>query len=156
MGHFPRELDKAWVARRRELGRELSEEEGQRVEVELFEHWVAAVRFDELIRRVHSVFDVEGGTHELAVLGYALRQKKDAQRIHALFQGLISRRRKAFWESWPQASAGHVGQMVLAAQRLAAAMEVYLEYFHSLSSLGLEAEAGQLREEMRKLQMREK
>lgn len=154
MGNFPKELDSAWRKRRKELGRELTGEEGEQLEGELFESWVDAGRYDELIRRIHHEFDVEGGAHECAVLGYALREAKDAERLHTLFRGLISRRTKAFWESWPAAESGHVGHMLLASQRMTSAMESFLEYFHSLTTLGLKEESEQLRLDMLAFQTR--
>ncbi len=156
MGNFPKERDTAWRKRRKELGRDLTNEEGEQLEGELFEAWVDAGRYDELIRRIHHEFDVEGGAHECAVLGYALREAKDAGRLHTLFRGLISRRTKAFWESWPSAESGHVGHMLLASQRMASAMESFLEYFHSLTSLGLQEQSEKLRAEMHSFQSRVK
>lgn len=154
MGSFPSELDSAWRKRKKELGRELTRHEGKHLEGELFESWVEARRYDELIRRIHHEYDVGGGLHECAVLGYALREIKDVERIHTLFRGLISRRTKAFWKSWPAAASGHVGHMLLASQRMASAMETYLEYFHSLTALALQSESEQLRAEMITFQAR--
>lgn len=154
MGTFPKELDQVWRQRRKELGRELTASEGIDVEGALFESWVDAERFDELIRRIHSVYDVEGGVHEIAVLGYALRERKDVPRIHSLFRGLLSRRLKSFWKAWRTAEEGHIGGMLLAAQRCASAMEAYVEYYHSLWAVDLGEECDRLQQEMLALQQR--
>jgi hypothetical protein len=154
MGSFPSEFDSAWRKRKKELGRELSSQEGEQVEGELFESWIASRRYDELIRRIHHEYGVEGGLHECAVLGYALREAGDVERIRTLFSGLISRRTKAFWDSWPSAETGHVAQMLLASQRMASTMETYLEYFHSLTALDMQSESEQVRSDMIALQTR--
>ena len=154
MGTFNSELDSAWRKRKAELGRDVTQCEGEHIEGELFDSWVAARRFDELIKRIHRVHDVCGGSRECAVLGYALREERDIQRLHTLFRGLLNRRTKAFWDSWPAAESGHIGQMVLASQRMASAMETYLEYFHSFTFLGMLPESEELRVEMMSFQAR--
>ena len=156
MGSFPKELDSAWRKRESVLGRELSGEEGTVVEGKLFEAWIAAGRYDELIRRIHSIHAVEGGLTDIIVLGYSLREKRDIERIHALFRGLLNRRLKAFWSSWPYALQGHVGHMVAASKSASATMEVYLEYFHSLTTVGLAQESDALHIEMLAFQARER
>lgn len=156
MGKFTAEFEKAYAKRQRELGRDLTQLESEIVEEELFKNWIDQGRFDELIRRIHSEYGVEGGVGECAILGYTLREQKDARHIHALFQGLITRRTRAFWEFWPKAQTGHIGSMLTAAQRMANAMESYLEYFISLKAIGLDDEAELLRAEMLAFQARER
>jgi hypothetical protein len=156
MGNFPKELDSAWRQWQREVGRELTDAEGVAVEEGLFQSWVDQERYDELIRRIHSEYDVEGGEQQIMILGYALRKAKDVARIHLLFQGLVSRRLKSFWSAWRKAEHGHVGSMLLAAQRYAAAMHAYLEYYQSVWSLGLNDECSRIQAEMVALQQRQK
>ena len=155
MGTFPRELDQVVGRRMKELGRVLTKEESQIVEVELFESWIDAERYDELIRRIHAVYDREGGHEECVVLGHALQEKRDIERIDALFQGLIKRRVKAFWSNWELAKSGHPGHMHGCAKQSADALEAYLEYYIRLANLGLEDRKERVRQEMLAFQARE-
>lgn len=156
MGKFPTELESAYRKQSRELGRDLTQLEIAILEEQLFNQWIEQGRIDELIRRIHSEYGVEGGERECFILGYALREQKDALHIHALFQGLIARRTKAFWAFWTEAQTGHTGAMLGAAKRMASAMESYLEYFVSLKALQLDDEAELLRAEMLTFQARER
>lgn len=156
MGKFPRELDKAYGRRMRELGRVLTKEEGDVLEAEVFQAWVAAGRYDELIRRMHAIHDINGGHEECVVLGNALQQAGDIARIEELFRGLIKRRTKAFWASWDQARAGHPGHMLGCARQAAEVMDVYLEYYIRVANLGLDDLKEQLRVEMLAFQARER
>lgn len=152
---FPRELDKLVGRRMKELGRTLTREESEVVEAELFQSWVAARRYDELIRRIHAIHDRSGGHEECIILGHALEEAGDLKRIDALFRGLINRRVKAFWENWERALSGHPGHMHGCARQAADAMEVYLEYYTRLANLGQEDQKEALRNEMLAFQARE-
>jgi len=154
MASFGVEYERAWVARSRALGRELTPQEAQEVQGLLFQSWIDAGRLDELIRTVHANHGRDGGLVDIIVLGHHLRQTRDEARIHALFGGLVSRRVKAFHQWWPRASTGHVGCMRDAARASAEAMDAYAEYFISLDSLGLLAQKEALREEMLRFQQR--
>lgn len=154
MPSFSVEYERLWSRRAREVGRELTTEEARRLEGELFQAWIDAERFDELIRTIHANHGHSGGAEDIVVLGYHLRERQDEARIHELFGGLISRRVKAFYQWWPRAVEGHVGGMRDAARACAEAMDVYTEYFISLDSLGLHEEKERLREEMRQFQAR--
>ena len=156
MGTFPRELDQVVGRRMKELGRVLTKEESAIVEAKLFDEWIDAGRYDELIRRIHAVYDREGGHVECVVLGHALQEKRDIERIDALFQGLIKRRVKAFWSNWELAKSGHPGHMHGCARQSASAMEAYLEYYIRLANLGLEDRKEQVRHEMLAFQARER
>jgi hypothetical protein len=156
MATFSAEFEKLWAKRSKDLGRDLTSEESAVLRSELFHLWIDDGRLDDLIRTVHANHGRDGGLEEIIVLGYHLRETKDADRIHALFRGLISRRVKAFYDWWPRASTGHVGCMKDAARAMAEAMDAYTEYFISLHKLGLQVECDQLREEMKKFQAREK
>jgi hypothetical protein len=140
----------------KELGRVLFKEESDALEGELFESWVAAKRYDELIRRMHAIYDRDGGLEECIVLGIALQEAGDYERIDALFQGLISRRVKAFWANWERASSGHPGHMRGCAKQASDAMEVYLEYYIRLANLGQHEKKEALLAEMLAFQARER
>ena len=155
VGTFPKEIDKAVARRMKELGRVLTIEESEVVHAELFQDWVNAERYDELIRRIHALYDREGGREECVILGHALQEAKDTVRIDALFQGLIKRRVKAFWSNWELAKSGHPGHMHGCARQSASAMEAYLEYYIRLANLGLEDRKEQVRHEMLAFQARE-
>ena len=155
MGSFPRELDVVVGRRMKEFGRTLTRQESEVAEAELFQRWVNAGRYDELIRRIHAVYDREGGHEECVVLGHALQQAGDVERIEALFQGLIKRRVKAFWSNWELAKSGHPGHMLGCAKQSASAMETYLEYYIRVANLGLEERKEQLRQEMLAFQARD-
>jgi hypothetical protein len=153
---FPRELDKAFARRMKELGRDLTREEGEVLEGKLFESWIEAGRYDELICRMHAVYDREGGLVECVVLGEALQKAGDIARIDALFQGLIKRRANAFWANWKQAQAGHPGHMRGCARQAAELMDVYLEYYIRAANLGLDDRKDQIRQKMLAFQARER
>lgn len=156
MSTFPRELDRLVGRRMKELGRTLTREESVVVEAELFQSWVAAQRYDELIRRMHAIYDRSGGHEECVVLGHALQAAGDLERIETLFRGLINRRVKAFWANWELAQSGHPGHMHGCARQAADAMEVYLEYYIRLANLGCEDQKEALRQEMLAFQARER
>lgn len=156
MSTFPKELDKLIGRRMKELGRVLFKEESDALEGELFEDWVAAKRYDELIRRMHAIYDRDGGLEECIVLGIALQEAGDSERIDTLFRGLINRRVKAFWANWEHALSGHPGHMHGCAKQAADAMEVYLEYYIRLANLGRHEQKEALRGEMLAFQARER
>lgn len=156
MSKFAKELDKAYGRRMKELGRVLTKEESDVLEAELFHEWVVAGRYDELIRRMHAVYDVGGGHEECIVLGNALQQAGDVARIDDLFRGLIKRRTRAFWSNWDQAQAGHPGHMLGCAKQAAEVMDAYLEYYIRIANLGLEDQKERLRQEMLAFQARER
>jgi hypothetical protein len=92
MPSFASELNAAWRKRATELGRDPTQEEGEVIEAELVEAWISAQRFDELITRFLSEYGREGGNLDLIILGHALRQRKDAARIHKLFRSVVNNR----------------------------------------------------------------
>jgi hypothetical protein len=92
MPFFASELNAAWRKRAKELGRDPTPEEGEVIEAELVEAWISAQRFDELITRFLSEYGREGGNLDLIILGHALRQRKDAARIHKLFRSVVNNR----------------------------------------------------------------
>lgn len=145
MPSFGAELDRRCAQSVRALGRELRGDEIDRLEGELFEQWIAAGRLDELIRSVLARFGTDGGQPEIITLAHHLRKTGDAARIHALFEGLLSRRVRACYRWWKQAETGHLGAMQAAARAAAEAMDAYIEYFHSLHALGGRAGRGRLR-----------
>jgi hypothetical protein len=154
MPTFSAELDKACARAAREAGRDLAADEITRIEGQLFEDWIAAGRQDELIRTVLARYGRDGGLVDIITLGQHLRETRDGARIHALFGQLLSRRVKAFFEWWPQAADGHLGCMQASARAAAAAMDVFIEYFHSRHALGLDAGCDAVREAMLRLQSR--
>lgn len=154
MPSFSVEYERLWSQRARALGRDLTAEEARQLEGELFQAWIDAERFDELIRTIHANHGHSGGGEDIVVLGYHLRERKDRDRIHQFLGGLISRRVKAFYQWWPKAEEGHIGSMREAARASAEAMDAYSEYYISLDSLGLHDEKERLREEMRQFQAR--
>lgn len=156
MGAFPRELERAYARRMKELGRVLTSDEGEVLEAELFQSWVSAGRHDELIRRMHAVHDREGGREEIIVLGHALQAAGDVERIDTLFLGLIDRRARAFWANWPLAESGHPGHMAGCARQAASTLEVYLEYYVRLAGLGLDDRKERVRREMLAFQARDR
>lgn len=156
MTSFPNELDKLIGRRMKELGRVLYREESDAMEGQLFESWIAAGRYDALIRRIHSTYGCEGGHEECAVLGFALQEAGDLARMDTLFRGLINRRVKSFWTNWDQALSGHAGWMHVCAKQAAAAMEAYLEYYNRLANLRLDEQKEALRAEMLAFQARER
>jgi len=156
MSTFPKELDTLIGRRMKELGRVLFKEESDALEGELFQSWVAAKRYDELIRRMHAVYDREGGLEECIVLGIALQEAGDSERIDTLFRGLINRRVKAFWANWDAALSGHPGHMRGCAKQASDAMEVYLEYYIRLANLGQQEKKEALRDEMLAFQARQR
>ena len=155
MPTFSVELARLSAQRAKELGRELREEECRMLDGQLFQAWIDAGRIDDLIRTVLTNFGRDGGREEIVVLGYHLRETKDAVRVHTFFRALISRRVKAFHEWWPRAAEGHVGCMRESARASAEAMDAYTEYFISLDKLGLLTEREELRAEMKRFQARE-
>lgn len=155
MATFSAELERLWKQRSKERGRPLTPEESRTLEGELFQAWMDAGRIDDLIRTILANWGRDGGLQDIIVLGHHLRATRDEAHIHLLFRGLLSRRVKAFYEWWPKASDGNVGHMQSAARAAAEAMDIYVEYFISLDTLGLMAEREALREEMRRFQARE-
>jgi hypothetical protein len=155
MPTFSVEFEQLWARRAKELGRNLSGQEGTELEGHLFQSWIEAGRIDELIRTVLANHGRDGGLHDIVVLGHHLRETKDERRVHEFFGGLISRRVKAFYQWWPRAQEGHAGCMRDAARASAEAMDAYVEYFISLDALGLIEQKEQLREEMKRFQARE-
>jgi hypothetical protein len=153
---FPKEFDAVVGRRMKELGRVLTREESEALEAGLFHDWVDAGRYDELIRRMHAVYEREGGLEECIVLGKALQEARDVERIDTLFSGLISRRVKAFWSNWALAESGHPGHMHGCARQSASALEAYLEYYSRLANLGLDDRKEQVRHEMLAFQARER
>lgn len=156
MSTFSKELDKLIGRRMKELGRVLFKEESDALEGELFQSWVAAERYDELIRHMHAVYNRDGGLEECIVMGIALQDAGDSVRIDTLFRGLINRRVKAFWANWEDALSGHPGHMRGCAQQASDALEVYLEYYIRLSNLGLHERKDALLAEMLAFQARER
>lgn len=156
MGTFPKELDKWFGRRMKELGRSLSSEEGEILEAELFKSWVEAERYDELILRIHAIYDRAGGREECIILCHALQEDRDIERIDTLFCGLVKRWVKAFWANWEQAQSGHPGHMHGCAKQAADVMEVYLEHYIRVANLGLEERMLALRQEMLAFQARER
>lgn len=156
MSKFETAHDLAWQKLAKELGRDPTRDESDRLEGELFDRWIAERRFDDLIRHVQEAYELEGGQVDLAVLGKGLRDAGEVDRVHTLFRGMLRARSRAFWQSWPEAQKGHLGHMVAAAKHYAATMQAYGEYWHNLWSLGLEAEREALRAEMLRFQAREK
>lgn len=156
MGSFATEFDALWRERSQALGRTPTAREDEDLACELFERWVAAGRFDEAIRRVHREYGLEGGLHECIVLGHALRAAGDGARLDTLFEGLLARRKKAFWQSWPKAEAGDIAHMLRAARLAAEAMTVFGEYTHSLRTLGRDEAAAALHRDMLAFQARQR
>ena len=154
MASFSVELDVLLRKRQAELGRELTGDELEVAEGELYRAWLHAERFDELITKFLYEHGRDGGLVDCIVLGNALRKAQDVDRIHKLFRSLVTRRTNAFWQSWPKAAKGHIGHMRDAARYMAAAMDAFTEYFISLDALGLVAEKEALRAEMLALQDR--
>ncbi|MBH9553192.1 hypothetical protein [Inhella gelatinilytica] len=154
MASYSVEFERLWAQRAKDLGRDLTPDETKRLDGELFQAWIDAGRLDELIRTILANFGRDGGLIEIVELGHHLRETRDRARIDTLFRGLISRRVKAFHDWWPRAEEGHIGCMQAAARASAEAMDVYLEYFHSLDTLGLEAERDAVRAEALRFQQR--
>lgn len=117
---------------------------------------MSSQRYDELIRRVHAIYDRDGGHEECVVLGHALQEAGDLERIDTLFRGLINRRVKAFWSNWELAQSGHPGHMHGCAKQAADALQAYLEYYIRLANLGLEERKEALRQEMLAFQARKR
>jgi len=155
MASFSAELDALCRRQAREQGRDLAVDEIDRLEGELFNAWLASGRVDALARLLLHRFGRDGGLVEIVSLGHHLRKTRDEARIHSFFNALLSRRIKAFYGWWPKASQGHLGSMQSAARAAAETMDVYIEYFHSLHALGLEAGCEQLRDGMRRFQARD-
>lgn len=155
MPSFSTEFERLYATTAKPLGRALTSEEKRALEGELFASWIKAGRIAELIRMIHANYGRDGGLDDIIVLGYHLREARDAEHIHLLFRGLITRRVKAYYEWWPRAAEGHVGCIQTAARAMAEAMDAYIEYFVSLDKLGLDVEREALREEMKRFQARE-
>lgn len=155
MASFSVEFERTWLRRAKELGRDLTTEERATLEAAQFQEWIDTNRLDELIRMIHANYGREGGLDDIQALGYHLRKTSDIERVHVLHRGLISTRVNAFYDWWPRASEGNIGCMHSAARSVAEAMQVYVEYFASLDSLGLTAEREALREEMQRFQARQ-
>ncbi len=155
MPTFSVELSSLWRKRRKAIGRDLTAEEGTVLEGELFEIWIQDKRYDDLIRYVLHSFGRDGGQIEIAILGHALTESNDIERIHKLFRSLLSRRLRGYWEFWPEAKDGHIGCMFQAAKHMSDTMEIYVEYFVRLNKAGLEQEQELIRKEMLHFQKRE-
>jgi len=140
----------------KELGRVPFKEESDALEGERFQDWVAAERYDELTRRMHAIYDCNGGLEECIVLGIAVQEAGYSERIDTLFRGLSNRRVKAFWANWKHAPSGHPGHMRGCAKQAADAMEVYLEYCIRPTNLGEHEKKEALRGEMLAFQARER
>ncbi len=154
MSKFERAYDKAWQALADSLGRDPHREESEVLEGTLFQEWIEAGRFDDLIKHLHENHEREGGFSDVAVLCVALRKQGDVARIEKLLRGLVSMREKLFWAGWPKAQEGHLGYMRDCAKLAAAAMEMQAELFHNYWSLGMEAEMEQTRAAMLRFQNR--
>jgi hypothetical protein len=154
MSKFETTLDSALARLQKKLGRELSSEEVEMQEGQLFEQWIKDRRFDDLIAHIQDVHELDGGGVDCVVLGKALRDAGEVERIHALFRGLIASRTRAFWKSWPDAQAGKIGQMRDAAKHMASAMAAYAEYWHNLWALKLEQAGAELKDEALRFQSR--
>lgn len=156
MSRFERELDDAWAALEKSLGRTPTLAEGDHLEGELFQAWIGQRRFDDLIRHLHEAYELEGGHVDCVTLGKALRDAGQVDAVHTLFRGLIRSRTRAFWRSWPEAETGVLGHMRDAARYFASAMEAYAEYHHNLWALKLTNAQAELKAEMLRFQARER
>ena len=156
MSKFSRAYDAAWQRLADTLGRDPNGDEAEVLEGTLFNEWIEAGRFDELIAHIHDQYEREGGFTDVAVLCVALRRTKDVTRIEKLLGGLITRREALFWAGWPKAQEGHLGYMRDCAKLAAAVMERQAERFHNFWSLGMEAEMEQVRATMLRFQGRQR
>ena len=121
MSKFERAYDKAWQQLADSLGRDPHSDEAEVLEGTLFNEWIAAEKFDDLIKHLHDSYEREGGFTDIAVLCVALRKQKDVARIEKLIGGFIKMREKLFWAGWPKAQEGHLGYMRDCAKLAAAA-----------------------------------
>lgn len=154
MSRFSTAFEKAWVEESRRIGRDLSTDESDACEAHLFDAWIEAGRFAELVSHLQESYDTEGGYTEIVCFAQALRQRGQVVHVHDLFRGLIATREKAFWQHWPGAEAGNLGHMRAAAKYFASCMEAMLEYHHNLWSLGLAQEQAALKDAMLRFQAR--
>jgi hypothetical protein len=153
---FSRACDKAWQKLADSLGRDPHQEEADVLEGTLYDEWIAAERFDDLIAHLHDCYEREGGLADIVVLCIALRKTKDVPRIEKLIGGLIKMREKLFWAGWPKAQEGHLGHMRDCAKLAAAVMEMQAERFHNYWSLGMETEMEATRAMMLRFQNRQR
>lgn len=154
MPKFARTFTNLCEKQQKKLGRALSDEEIRRLEAELIDAWIAERHFDELIRHIHATYELEGGLVQCIVLGKALREAGEVERVHTLFRGLLSSRARAFWRCWPGAANGQIAYMRDSAKYMASCMETYSEYWHNLWVLGLRTASEALKLEMLQMQAR--
>lgn len=109
------------------LDRDLTSEEAEKCEAELFNAWIEQEKYADLVAHVQEEYDVDGGHVEIVSFANALVKRGEVGHLHALFHGLIATRCGGFWRNWPEAEAGKIGRMRQAARFYAGAMEVMCE-----------------------------
>jgi hypothetical protein len=154
MSKFERALDTAFEKSKKELGRAPTLDETETLRQRLFQDWLLAERFDDLIKYIHWYYTDEGGFGDCSILSEALRKKGDLERIERLFGKLISIRTTQFWRIWPKAKEGHIGAMRESAKFGATAMEAYAGLWHGYWSLDDEAGKARVQSEMMQFQER--
>lgn len=142
--------------RRTALKRDLTWDEVQRIEGTLFNEWLKAGRFDDLIDHALDEYDLAGGEAYCASLGQALAEAGDRARFERLFPGLAKTREKAFWRTWSQAQQGHIGAMKETSRYLANTLEAMAGLWHCYwvvhDKIGMES----VKTEMLRVQARQK
>jgi hypothetical protein len=155
MSKFEKALDNAFEKRKKELGRAPTVfTEMETLREQLFQEWLLAERFDDLISYIHWYHLDEGGIGDCSSLSEALRKKGDLQRIERLFNKLIQVRTTQFWHWWPKARQGHIGAMRTCAKFATWATEAYAGLWHGYWSLGNEEGQERIRLEMLQFQGR--
>lgn len=154
MSKFDRALDDAFEDLQAKLARVPNSDEVGYLREKLFQDWMLAQRFDDLIDYIHDYYELDGGFADCCILSEALRKQNDLARIERLFEGLLRTRKSAFWRVWPKAQEGHIGAMRESAKYMSLAMEAYAGLWHGYWSLQNEAGQHKVREEMLQFQAR--
>ena len=156
MSAYSNAIDETCDKRAVELGRELNSDEIEEVEDKLFQSWIGAGRFIELIEYANTEFELQDGEAFCVSLGNAICKTRNAAYAQQLFEGLSHAREAAFWRVWPKAQLGHIGAMKEAATHLANTMKALAELYRCYSALENEAGKQQVHGEMLRLQERRK
>lgn len=153
---FYEAIDDACDEKAKALGRDLNWDEVQTIEGTLFNEWLDAQRFNELIDYALDEYELQDGEAFCASLGEALAKAGESNLFERLFNGLANTREAAFWRSWPKAQEGHIGGMKESSRLLAGALEALAGLWHCYWVVNDEAGMESTKANMLRLQAREK
>ena len=122
------------------LGREAEYYDFEEQERLVFIEWLDNERFDDAITYVLYDYERGGGQEWWNDIRFELEKKKDVNRLHRLFRGLIPGRIDRYKISLPHAHASLAGNMAEAIEEKGEALRALFEYFRAMTLLGEEKE----------------